>query len=269
MDQTSDISIQTSDIRGLDAIILAAGKGTRMNSDLPKVLHEVAGRPMVQWVVDACRAAGAGRCIVVVGYKQERVREALAGQDDVVFVEQLEQLGTGHAAMMARPAFDSLDSSGPERDVLVLAGDMPLLRAESLEALVEHHRTIRSSGTLASGKLEDPTGYGRVVRDERGAFRAIVEHKDATDAQRTINEVNPSCYCFDAAAMFEALDSVSTDNAQGEYYITDVLGLLRAAGKTVDAVPIIGSDEAEGINNPEQLAAVDAMLRQRQEALSR
>jgi len=245
--------------RHLEAIILAAGKGTRMNSDLPKVLHEVAGRPLVQWVVDACRDAGASRCVVVVGYKAELVRKALAGQSDIAFVDQTEQLGTGHAAMMAKPLFEDRDDT----DVLVIAGDMPLFRGESLAHLVGEHRRAGAAGSLATSTLPDPTGYGRIVRDDAGEFIRIVEHKDASDDQRAIDEVNISSYCFDSRALFDALSQVRTDNVQGEYYITDVLGLLREAGKTVRALNVVPADEAEGVNNTDQLAKVDALLRER------
>ena len=243
----------------LDAVVLAAGKGTRMKSDLPKVVHEVGGRPMVHWVLDAARAAGAERLIVVVGYRAELVREALAGADDVEFVEQTEQLGTGHAVMQAEPHF----AEAAPRDVLVLAGDMPLLRNRTLIDLVEAHRRSGAAASLASGRLTDPTGYGRIIRDAAGAFTHIVEQKDASAEQLAVDEVNVSCYCFAAADLFEALKQVNTDNAQGEFYVTDVLGLLREAGRPIIAEPMVPADEVEGINNVEQLARVDAMLRQR------
>ncbi len=248
--------------RHLEAIILAAGQGTRMNSDLPKVLHEVAGRPMVAWVAEACRRAGAGRCVVVVGYKSDLVREALANADDVVFVEQTERLGTGHAAMMAEPLYAGRD----ECDVLVIAGDMPLLRSSTLARLVDTHRRTGAAGSMATGELADPTGYGRIIRDNDGHFRAIVEHKDAAPEQRHIREVNPSCYCFRSVRLFELLKQLKSDNAQGEYYITDIMGLIREAGEPVAVVKAMGEDEVQGINTPEQLAAVDAMMRGRRSA---
>jgi len=243
----------------LDAIILAAGKGTRMNSDLPKVVHEVAGRPMVSWVVDAAREAGAGRCVVVVGYEAERVRAALVGQPGVEFVDQPEQKGTGHAVMMAEPAF----ADGKAGETFVLAGDMPLLRGRTLAKLVAAHRAAGAAGSIATGRLDDPTGYGRIVRDADGQFQRIVEHKDATEAERAIDEVNISCYCFDAPRLFDALRRVSTDNVQGEYYLTDVLEILRRDGRPAIAADIVPPDEVEGVNNPDQLARVDRILRGR------
>lgn len=243
------------------SIILAAGKGKRMNSDLPKVLHRVAGRPMVLWVLEAARAAGADRHAVVVGYRAADVRAALEGEADVEFVEQTEQLGTGHAVMVAEPLFAGHADNPTE--VFVLAGDMPLLRGETLSRLLQAHRDAGAAGSLATAKMPDPTGYGRIVRDEAGDFVRIVEQKDATEPELAITEVNVSCYCFEAAALFDALKRIDRSNAQGEFYLTDALGVLRGEGRTVIAAPIVPSDEAEGINNPDQLARVDDQLRQR------
>jgi len=241
------------------AIILAAGKGTRMGGEQPKVLFEVAGRPMVHWVLEACREAGAERLVVVVGFQADRVRDALADEPGVEFVLQERQLGTGHAVMMAEPAY----AGRAAEDTFVVAGDMPLLKGSTLAELLSAHRAAGAAASLATGELDDPTGYGRIIRDARGEFAAIVEQKDATEPQRAIREVNPSCYCFRSDRLFSLLRRLGTDNAQGEYYITDVLGLARSAGQTVAVVKAVGGDEAEGINTPEQLARVDAMLRAR------
>ena len=249
----------TATRRPLDAVILAAGKGTRMESDLPKVVHRVADRPMVAWVVQACREAGAERCIVVIGYEADKVREALRGEPGVEFVEQHEQLGTGHAAMMARPAFPSAEA----RDVLVVAGDMPLLRSTTLKKLIDAHRAADAVASLATGDLADPTGYGRIIRDDAGGFQSIVEHRDATNAQRLLREVNPSLYLFRSDRLFPLLDQLETDNSQGEYYITDVLRLALEGGERVEVVKAVGPDEVEGINNKAQLQRVDAMMRDR------
>jgi len=231
-----------------------------MNSDLPKVLHEVADRPMLAWVIDACRDAGASRIVVVVGYKAELVRQTIGEHDDVVYVEQTEQNGTGHAVMVCEPVF----AGRPACTLLVIAGDMPLFTGQSLRALVDEHEASENAATLATATLDDPTGYGRIVRDNDGQFTRIVEHKDATDAQRQITEVNISSYCFDSDKMFAALESVSTDNAQGEYYLTDVLEILRTQGLGVSAANTIPGHEAEGINTTEQLQRVDRMLRERE-----
>ncbi|WP_428389099.1 NTP transferase domain-containing protein [Mucisphaera sp.] len=249
----------SGDKRAVDAILLAAGKGTRMGSDLPKVLHEVAGRPMIQWVVEACQRAGVDRVIVVVGYEAERVKASLAGFERVHFVEQTEQLGTGHATQMAAGLFDPSEPL----DVFVLAGDGPLIRAETLERLLSVHREVGASASLATAVIEDPTGYGRIERDGEGAFVGIVEQKDASEAQLAIKEVNPSYYGFRSDRLFEGLGRVRNDNKQGEYYLTDVPGLLKAGGETVAVVDAVPAEDVLSINTLEQLAEVDRILKAR------
>ena len=239
------------------AIILAAGKGTRMKSDLPKVVHSVAGEPMVRWVVRACRDAGCDRIIVVVGHRQELVREALSAEP-VEFAVQSAQLGTGHAVQQAQPAL-----AGRAGDVIVLAGDGPLVRAESLHALLNHHRTSKAGATLATAEIEDPTGYGRIIRDNAGRFLGVVEHKDASETQHAIREINPSVYCFDAAALFAALARV-TRSAGGEFYLTDAPALIAQTGADIEAVRSLTPEEAVSINTPEELATADRLLRARQ-----
>ncbi len=247
------------------AIILAAGKGTRMSSGQdesavrPKVVYPVADRPMICWVVDACRAAGVEQVVVVVGFKQEQVKDALADFDGVTYVTQDEQLGTGHATAMGRPCFD------PDQpvDTFVLAGDGPLIRADTLRQLLDLHRSTGSAATLATAVLDDPSGYGRVARTADGAFDTIVEQKDATPEQLAIREVNPSYYCFSSDLLFDALSRVSNDNAQGEYYVTDVPALLKADGHRVSVIDAVPADDVLSINTPDQLAEVDAVLRAR------
>jgi UDP-N-acetylglucosamine diphosphorylase/glucosamine-1-phosphate N-acetyltransferase len=246
-----------------EAIILAAGKGTRMGGDLPKVVHEVAGQPMVKWVVRACKAAGVARCVVVVGYKHELVRDALATEASssmaIEFVEQTEQLGTGHATRMAEPLFQDR----PEVDVFVLAGDGPLIRPATLQSLLTLHRNQHASATLATAVLDDPSGYGRVVRNADSSFSAIIEQKDASEAQLAIREVNPSYYCFVSGDLFASLAQVRNDNRQREYYLTDVPALLKSRGKRVCVVDAVPPADVLSINTPDQLAAVDAVLRSR------
>lgn len=243
----------------IDAIIMAAGKGTRMGGDLPKVVHEVAGKPMVYWVVKACQEAGAQRCVLVVGYKGELVREALAGVEGVEFVEQTEQLGTAHAVQMAEPVFEGK----PIGDVFVLAGDGPLIRAQTLSRLIEAHRRSNAAATLATSVIDDPTGYGRIVRDDDNGFSAIVEQKDATAEQIAIKEVNPSYYCFDGQKLFKTIDQIGANNAQGEYYITDAPGIIKSQGHPVTVVDAVPPEDVLSINNPDQLATVDLILRER------
>lgn len=246
--------------RPLEAIILAAGKGTRMGSDLAKVLHPVGDRAMVQWVIDACEAVGTRRVVVVVGHQADAVRAALADREHVEFVEQTEQLGTGHAVMMAAPLYPA---DQRDLDVLVLCGDGPLISHGTLQTLVNVHRDCGASATLATSVIEDAAGYGRIVRNAAGRFQRIVEHKDATDAEREIREINPSYYCFRGADLFRELDRIDNDNAKGEYYLTDVLGLLTAGGKTVEVVDAVPPQDVLSINTPHQLAEVDAILRRR------
>lgn len=240
----------------LSAVILAAGKGARMNSDLPKVMHEVAGRPMVNWVVETCRNAGAQRIIVVIGHGGDLVREALSDNSDVEFVEQSEQLGTGHAVDMARELF----SEDSNNHAFVLCGDGPLIRAETMQTLLDTHVENSASATLATAVIPDPTGYGRIVRDESGAFQRIVEHKDATEDELAIDEVNPSYYCFQSGDLFEHLAQISNENAGGEYYLTDVFEVLLDAGKRVAVVAAVPPEDVLSINTPDDLAKVESLL---------
>ncbi|MCC7387678.1 MAG: NTP transferase domain-containing protein [Phycisphaerales bacterium] len=243
------------------AVIMAAGKGTRMESDLPKVVHAVAGRPMVCHVVEACLEAGCDRVVAIVGYKQELVREALASFGDRVrFAVQAEQLGTGHAVRCAEGELAGLDAGTP---VLVLAGDGPLIRAGTLRRLLDRHAATGASATLATSVIEDPAGYGRIVRDGSGGFLAIVEHKNATEAQRSIREVNPSYYCFRLGSLWEGLGRVGRDGASGEYYLTDVPAILLAGGERVEVIDAVPPEDVLSINTLAQLAEVDRIMRAR------
>ena len=248
------------------AIILAAGKGTRMRSDLPKVVHPIGGRPMVCNVVDACRQAGCGRIVLVVGYKQEVVRELMAAQGPawsagIEYAEQLEQLGTGHAVRMAESLFAPQLASGQASGTpaIVLAGDGPLIRAATIASLLQRHNAAHAAASMATSDIADPTGYGRIVRDGSGKLSGIVEHKECTPEQLKITEVNPSYYCFDLAELFGALAKVKRNAASGEYYITDVPSLLLREGKTVEVVSAVPPEDVLSINTPEQLAEVDAI----------
>jgi len=244
------------------AIILAAGFGKRMRSDLPKVLHPIGGRPMVHAVVDACRDAGCRRIILVVGYKQELVRAAFANDPGIEFAEQPEQLGTGHAVRCAESLFTT-EVSAPGHTAFVLAGDGPLIRDGTLRELLDRHRQSRALATLATSRIPEPAGYGRIVRDATGRFTGIVEHKDCTPAQLAINEVNPSYYCFDVQALFATLARVERNPATGEYFITDVPGILLASGRRVEVIDAVPPEDILSINTPEQLAEVDALYRAR------
>lgn len=237
------------------AIVLAAGKGTRMKSDLPKVLVPVAGRPMVEFVLDMLDACGVGRVVAVIGYRSELVRQTLANRTGIKFVEQTEQLGTGHAVMVCRSELAGFD--GP---VLIVTGDSPLVRAETIGALMAEFERSRPACLLGTAYKDDPKGLGRIVRDDKRRFTGIVEEKDATDDQRKITEVNMSCYVFNAVDLLWALDRLKAENAQKEYYLTDCPGLLLAAGKQVEALPLLTPKETLSINTPDELAAVEAAL---------
>lgn len=245
-------------MREVAAVILAAGKSTRMKSDLPKVLHEVCGRPMLSYVIDACREVAAQRLVVVVGHGREQVLEAYADTENITWVHQVEQHGTGHAVMVCEEAL-----SGFIGQVLVIAGDMPLIHASTLRALLGEHERTGQAVTLATTILENPDGYGRIVRNERGELLAIVEQKDCTPAQLEIREVNPSYYCFDSGHLFGALGRLTTANAQGEYYITDTLEILRGDGRGIGAIPAVPAEDALGINSRADLAQVNRVMQQR------
>lgn len=261
---SSDSNLLSPSSSAPQAIILAAGKGTRMTptgdpAPLPKVLYPVADQPMIRWVVRACLDAGVSRLILVVGYRADLVRQALADLPNLLFVEQPQQRGTAHAVLMTRPLFDGL----PPVDLFVLAGDGPLIRPQTLLKLLHTHRSTAAAATLATAVLDDPTGYGRILRHPDGSFAGIVEHKDCTPAQRLIREVNPSYYCFRSTDLFAALNHVRPDNRQGEYYLTDVPAILLRAGKTVSLIEAVPPEDVLSINTPAELARVDAILRQR------
>lgn len=239
------------------AVILAAGRGTRMDSDLPKVMHIVAGRRILDWVVDAVEAVGVKRVVLVVGYGQELVRECMADRENVFFAEQAEQLGTGHATLCAESAVGAAD------DVLVLAGDGPLVRTSVLVRLLAAHREASAVASLATSRIDDPTGYGRIVRDSNGHFSAIVEQKNATNEQLRIPEINPSYYCFDRQSLFAALHALRPDDTGGEYYLTDVPGILRSQGHHVALMDEVPQEDVLSINTLQQLARVDKILRHR------
>jgi bifunctional UDP-N-acetylglucosamine pyrophosphorylase/glucosamine-1-phosphate N-acetyltransferase len=246
------------------AVVLAAGKGTRMASDLPKVLHDAAGKPLVRWVLDALAAAGISDRIVVVGYRADLVEQALAGIPGVAFATQHEQRGTGDAVAAAIPLIRERITGDPphtRRPVVVVCGDSPMLRPASVTGLLDAFTARAAACLLGTAVTADPTGLGRIIRDDHGRFLGIVEHRDATAEQRTIREVNMSTYVFDARGLLRALDRLTPDNAAGEYYITDCPGILRHEGHVVEAVACLDPSETLSVNTPEQLAAVAAALK--------
>ncbi len=237
------------------ALVLAAGEGTRMKSDLPKVAHEVLGVPMVRLVVDAARAAGCERVLAITGHKAEAV-EALI--EDVGCVRQDKQLGTGHAVMCARDALADFDGS-----LVVLSGDTPLMSPETISGLVAFRESSGSAVTVLTTHMADPFGYGRIVRDRDGAVSAIVEEKDCTPEQKRITEVNTGTYCFDAGVLFAHLDRLTTENAQGEYYLTDMISVFEGEGLTVSAMVTDDPLETLGVNSRLQLAEATRVLQGR------
>ena len=240
------------------AVILAAGKSTRMVTDLPKVLHEVCGRPMMAYVVDACREIGIDRLVAVVGYRKDDVIAAFRDEPGLRFVEQKEQKGTGHAVLMCREALADFDGN-----VVVIAGDMPLLRTDTLRLLTDTHNREHSAVTLATAILDDPTGYGRIVRDAYGNLQGIVEHSDCTPEQLRIKEINPSYYCFDKKLLFAALEKVQPNNVKGEYYLTDALHILIRQGHRAVAITAVAAQDAMGVNSRRELAEVGKIMQAR------
>lgn len=236
--------------------VLAAGQGTRMKSNLLKVLHPVAGRPMVEHVVEAAKAAGMEDIIVVVGYQGDRVRAALG--DRVRYAEQTQQMGTGHAVMQTAPLLQ-----GTEGHLLVLYGDNTLLRPETIRALVERHVSTGAAATTLTAVMPDPTGLGRIIRDHQGRYLRTVEEKDATLEQKAINEVMSGIFCFRLPLLFDLLARLRADNLQKEYYLTDVLGLLVQDGQTVEVEVASDWRDVIGPNTRRQLAAAEAIMRER------
>lgn len=239
----------------LHAVILAAGLGKRMRSSRVKVLHEIAGRPMIEYVVRAAEKSGAERVVVVVGHQADEVRAALG--DRVTYAYQEEPLGTGHAVLQAEEALVGA------ADVLVLYGDTPLIEADLLRRLVAGHRESGAAATLLTAELEDPTGYGRILRDERGAVARIVEQADAGPEELVIREVNTGIACFRRDDLFAALRAIRPDNAQGEYYLVDAVRVLREMGRPVHSIKTDEEAAVFGVNDRVALARAEALLRDR------
>jgi bifunctional UDP-N-acetylglucosamine pyrophosphorylase/glucosamine-1-phosphate N-acetyltransferase len=238
------------------AIVLAAGAGTRMKSDKPKVAHEVLGKPLVNWVLDAAEEAGIERLVTVVGHKREQVIPLVEDRAEIVVQE--EQRGTAHAVLSCSDALADFEGS-----LLVLSGDCPLITSETMKALIDMRESNDAAVVVLTMEMPDPTGYGRIIREADGSVARIVEQKDASPEEAAVTECNSGFYCFDAKALFEALGQVGSDNAQGEFYLTDVLEISRNAGRAVLALPAKDPNECLGINTREQLAAVEEIARAR------
>ena len=238
------------------SVILAAGMGTRMKSKMPKVLHKVCGKPLSKWVIDASEAAGADKVCAVVGHKAETVKEVLG--DVCEFALQAEQKGTGHAVMQAIDVIKNSKGEG-----VILNGDTPLITAETINKAIEYHKNNGNQATVITAILDDATGYGRIVRDNDGSVLKIVEQKDASKEEKKINEVNSGMYVFDAQSLVYALDKITPNNAQGEYYLTDTLEILLSAGKKIGGYAISDNDEIRGINDRVQLNEAEKIMQKR------
>lgn len=245
-------------MESLASIVLAAGKGTRMKSGLIKVLHPVAGLPMIAWPVAAARETGSDPIVLVIGHQANAVQGTFRGAADIRFAMQEEQLGTGHAVACALDAL-----AGFRGTILILCGDTPLLRAETLKSLLVYHRDNQAAVTVLTALMDDPYGYGRVVRDGSGRVTRIVEQKDATPEEREIHEINSGIYCMDSGFLFGTIKEISNDNAQGEYYLTDLLAIAVRKGLTCLALPTADADEIMGVNDRAQLAEAAKILRRR------
>ena len=240
----------------LNGVILAAGQGTRMKSKHSKVIHAIGGKPMIGHVVDALNEVGANRTVIIVGHQAEEIQAYLG--DRVEYATQEEQKGTAHAILQAGPIL-----ANEEGTTLVVMGDSPLLTTETLRALLESHQTMGAAATVLTTKVDKPTGYGRIIRDSEDQVARIVEEKDASPEEKEINEINTGTYCFDNMMLFEALSKVKNENVQGEYYLPDVIEILKAEGKVVGAFVTDDPSETIGINDRIALAQAEGILRER------
>ncbi len=243
-------------MENLKAVILAAGEGTRMKSKKPKVLHEVLNKSMLGYVIDAARECGAADICVVVGHKADMVRESVQ-EDGIQFALQTEQLGTGHAVMQAAEFIEE------DKDILILYGDTPLITAQTLQDLAAFHRREKNGVSIISAVVADPTGYGHIIRDDRGAFVRNVEHKDASESERMVCEINTGVYCFQGTALKNALKKLTNNNAQKEYYLPDALEIIRGDGLGVNAMVSDDVTEFFGVNSRVQLAEAEVLMKQR------
>lgn len=247
---------QTKKQRPVSFLILAAGQGTRMKSEMPKVLHHLCGMPMIDHVVQTARNLDPERIYLIVGHKEKLVRDHVG--DSVCYVTQGEQLGTGHAVLQSAP-----DLAGYKGDVIVLYGDVPLVTVETLRTLLEKHRKSRASATLLTTKVSDPYGFGRIVRNRSRKITKIVEEKDATPAQKRISEINPGIYCFKPSALMRALGKVDSHNEQQEYYLTDVIEILARDEKKIETITTEDEIEIKQVNTRKQLAEINRVMHNR------
>lgn len=246
-------------MRKTAAIILAAGKGTRMKSDKPKVIFELAEKPMINRVVETANKLHCDLIAIVVGYKKNQVIEVVPDNDNIKFIEQVEQNGTGHAVMVTEKIFEDFDG-----DVFILCGDVPLLRYETLHKIQQHHHKNKASCTVLTAVMDDALRYGRMIRNEDGNVRKIVEFKDATEKEKDLKEINTGIYCFDAKDLFSSIKKIDNHNNQNEFYLTDTLEILNNENKLITSVILDDMVEASGVNSKEQLTALENEFLSRQ-----
>lgn len=240
----------------LKAVILAAGKGTRMKSDLPKVIHTINGKCLVDYVIEAARDTGAEEVCLVVGYKHEQVEKEIIHKD-VTFVLQTQQLGTGHAVKCAK------DFLGEDGYTMILFGDTPLITSTTLKRMLKHHIANGNAVTVLSAMVDNPSGYGRIIRDENGNFIKSVEHKDANEEELKSHEINSGMYIFNTSELKDALEKIQPNNAQGEYYLPDALAILKEKGLRADAFTLENPEDIAGVNDQEQLWEAESVIARR------
>ncbi|WP_017863400.1 sugar phosphate nucleotidyltransferase [Leptospira santarosai] len=238
------------------AVVLAAGKGTRMKTDQPKVTVELNGKPLLLYVLDHLKESGVEKIVVVVGYKKESVQALCSEIPGVSFVEQKEQLGTAHALLCAETELKDFSGS-----VIVACGDVPMITSKTFADIVNEHRENEFSATILSAVVEKPTGYGRIIRNSSGDVTAIVEEKDSSTEEKLINEINTGTYVFEGEGLFDSLKKIGNSNAQGEYYLPDLVKLYRNSGKKLGAMKLKNHLESHGVNSPEDLQTLSFMIK--------
>ena len=236
----------------LRVVILAAGKGTRMNSDLPKVLHKLQSKPLIDYVIDESELLNPKEIILVVGFKKESVIKHTQSRINLKYTTQIEQLGTGHAVLQTNELLKNRKGH-----ILILYGDVPNIKASTLQPIVSDHISNNRDLTLITAEIDDPTGYGRIIRDKNGNLLKIVEEKDCSDDEKKIKEWNPGIYIFKIPEVFKILDNIKTNNASKEYYLTDAIGLAQQSNMQIKAIKIENSDEVIGINTADQLKELE------------